>query len=61
VKERKARWRFRAPNRVKLCPVCLSPLKPLPLTGYILPEEYYCPKCGYRGHVALELVEEDEE
>lgn len=55
------RWRFRAPGKVKLCPRCLTPLKPVPLTGYILPEEYYCPNCGYRGHIAIELVDEDEE
>jgi len=39
----------------KLCPGCLSPLKRLSeLGGWLVPQDYYCPSCGYRGYVNLE-------
>ena len=42
-------------NRERLCAVCLSPLKKVgELGGWLVPQTYYCPKCGYTGYVYLE-------
>ncbi|MEM1524698.1 MAG: hypothetical protein QW372_06260 [Nitrososphaerales archaeon] len=42
--------------RKKLCPNCLNELKlESPLAGLIVPESYFCDKCGYSGSVALEV------
>ena len=39
----------------KLCPKCLSPLKPRnELGGWLDPQDYYCTKCGYAGTVYFE-------
>jgi len=39
----------------KLCINCLSPLeKGTTLGGWLLPQDYYCKNCGYRGFVYLE-------
>ena len=39
----------------KLCPNCLSLLSPESgLGGCLIPQDYYCPKCGYRGYAYLE-------
>ncbi len=39
----------------KLCPRCLSTLKPRSeLGGWLVPQDYYCAKCGYAGTVYLE-------
>ncbi len=44
-------------GRKKLCPKCLSQLVlASPLSGWLVPEYYGCPKCGYSGYVALEEV-----
>lgn len=49
-------------KRTKLCPKCLTPLKQAgSLSGWILPEEYQCPKCGYRGFAALERDEDEKD
>lgn len=43
---------------VKLCPRCLAPLNPRnELGGWLIPQDYYCPKCGYSGTVFLESAE----
>lgn len=44
---------------VKLCPRCLSPLTSMnkDLMGFV-PQEYFCPKCGYSGSVFLEKERE---
>jgi rubredoxin len=36
----------------RLCPKCLGPLRSVnrDLIGFV-PQEYYCPKCGYSGSV----------
>jgi hypothetical protein len=48
-------------SKPKLCPNCLSPLHPADsLSGWLLPEEYTCDKCGYRGHVSLEPADEQD-
>jgi len=42
----------------KYCPTCLGKLNPvLGLHGWLLPEEYECPSCGYRGPIGLEKDE----
>ncbi|MDA4122687.1 MAG: hypothetical protein OK456_05840 [Thaumarchaeota archaeon] len=42
-------------NRARLCAVCLSPLKKVgELGGWLVPQSYFCPKCGYTGYVYLE-------
>jgi len=39
----------------KYCVNCLSPLeKDSELGGWLVPQDYYCKKCGYRGYVYLE-------
>ena len=39
----------------RLCVVCLTPLDKLSgLGGWLVPQDYLCPKCGYRGYVYLE-------
>ena len=41
--------------RVKLCPRCLSPLfLGSKLGGWLIPQDYICAKCGYRGPVFVE-------
>lgn len=40
---------------VKLCPRCMQPLqKGSKFGGWLIPQDYYCEKCGYRGVVYLE-------
>jgi hypothetical protein len=42
-------------NRPRLCVVCLTPLEKLSgLGGWLIPQDYLCPKCGYRGYAYLE-------
>ena len=39
----------------KLCPRCLSPLNGRnKLGGWLVPQDYYCTKCGYSGSVFVE-------
>jgi len=39
----------------KYCVNCLSPLlKGSALGGWLVPQDYYCKKCGYKGYVYLE-------
>lgn len=39
----------------KLCINCLSPLeKGSELGGWLVPQDYYCKSCGYKGYVYLE-------
>ncbi|HUH99535.1 MAG TPA: hypothetical protein VLY65_00695 [Nitrososphaerales archaeon] len=39
----------------KLCVNCLAPLsKGSELGGWLLPQDYYCKNCGYKGYVYLE-------
>jgi uncharacterized Zn finger protein (UPF0148 family) len=39
----------------KLCPRCLTPLQKWgKLGGWLVPQDYYCPNCGYKGIVFLE-------
>ena len=39
----------------KFCINCLTPLeKGTALGGWLLPQDYYCKNCGYRGFVYLE-------
>jgi predicted RNA-binding Zn-ribbon protein involved in translation (DUF1610 family) len=52
-------------KKVKLivCPVCgsLNIRKSSPFSGWLLPDEYTCPDCGYRGPIVGEIeVDEDE-
>ena len=47
-------------NTPRLCVVCLTPLEKLSgLGGWLIPQDYLCPKCGYTGHAYLEQVPED--
>lgn len=42
-------------RRVKYCPICLSELTLVKgIYGWLVPEEYECPVCGYRGPIGLE-------
>ncbi len=47
----------------KYCVNCLAPLeKGSELGGWLVPQDYYCKKCGYKGYVYLEdRRSEDEE
>ena len=48
-------------GKKKLCPNCLCQMKMFgELSGWLVPEEYLCENCGYKGHVALELMPIDE-
>ncbi len=39
----------------KLCPRCLAPVSVVSgLGGWLIPQDYYCSKCGYRGYAYLE-------
>ncbi len=39
----------------KLCPKCLAPLTARSeLGGWLVPQDYYCTKCGYAGTAYLE-------
>ena len=39
----------------RLCPSCLTPLRRVSeLGGWLVPQDYYCPNCGYQGHAYLE-------
>ncbi len=39
----------------KLCPRCLKPLqRGTKLGGWLVPQDYICPQCGYRGTLFLE-------
>jgi hypothetical protein len=39
----------------RLCPKCLKPLKRgSKLGGWLVPQDYYCESCGYRGIIFLE-------
>ncbi len=39
----------------KFCVNCLSPLeKGSQLGGWLVPQDYYCSRCGYKGYVYLE-------
>jgi hypothetical protein len=43
-----------APTR-RLCPRCLTPLQSgSELGGWLVPQDYYCMKCGYHGTVFIE-------
>jgi predicted RNA-binding Zn-ribbon protein involved in translation (DUF1610 family) len=44
---------------LKVCPVCGSKriMKISPLSGWLTPEEWFCPDCGYRGPIYGELEE----
>jgi len=42
-------------GRKKLCPECLSELSiATSVSGWLVPNYYFCSKCGYSGYVALE-------
>ena len=61
--ERQPRLARRSPltARRKYCPKCLGPMKAGGgLGGWLLPQEYVCTACGYRGTVYLEKDTEAE-
>jgi transposase-like protein len=61
--EREPRLARRSPfaPETKLCPRCLSPLKGLnKLGGWLIPQNYFCEKCGYTGTVFVEKQAEPE-
>jgi hypothetical protein len=54
---RKAKLARRSPfaPAEKLCPRCLNPLSAgSELGGWLVPQSYYCTKCGYSGSAFLE-------
>lgn len=45
----------------KLCPKCLEPLhRGSKLGGWLVPQDYYCQKCGYAGTAFLEKADAKE-
>ena len=39
----------------RLCPSCLASLQRVSeLGGWLTPQNYYCPNCGYHGYAYLE-------
>ncbi|HYC26437.1 MAG TPA: hypothetical protein VEB67_00255 [Nitrososphaerales archaeon] len=55
--ERQPRLARRSPfvPATKLCPRCLSPLSTRgKLGGWLIPQDYFCSKCGYAGTAFLE-------
>lgn len=49
--------------RIKVCPICESRKIRLSsqFDGWLVPETYICPDCGYQGPVYLEIqIDEDE-
>lgn len=52
-----------APPTPKLCPKCHSPKIKLStrFDGWLLPVQYICPQCGYKGPIILELEETQQE
>jgi len=51
------------PPKPKLCPRCGSPKLRLSsrFDIWLLPEQYVCLNCGYKGPIVMELEEEKEE
>lgn len=49
--------------RLLVCPVCgsLDIGKASPLSGWLLPDEYACSDCGYRGPIVGEIEVEGDE
>jgi hypothetical protein len=44
----------------RLCPNCLAMLKRgSGLGGWLIPQDYYCTKCGYKGYAYLEQAQGD--
>jgi len=44
-------------GKKKVCPRCLEEIKVdsiSQLSGWLLPQEYFCGSCGYQGTIALE-------
>jgi ribosomal protein S27AE len=54
--------RRRAFSRVpRRCPRCLSVLERVgSLGGWLVPQNYYCPRCGYEGFAFLESANDRE-
>ena len=45
----------------KLCPRCLGPLSSgIKLGGWLVPQDYFCAKCGYAGTAFLEDAAESQ-
>ena len=43
----------------RLCPRCLNPLTGVSKLGvWLIPQDYYCPVCGYTGKVYVEKAAE---
>jgi len=48
-------------GKKKFCPRCFNQMSVFgELSGWLLPEEYLCEKCGYVGYVAFEQLPEDD-
>ena len=44
-------------GKKKFCPKCFSQMRIFgELSGWLLPEEYLCENCGYKGYVAFEQL-----
>lgn len=44
----------------RLCVRCLTPLQKVSeLGGWLVPQDYYCPNCGYRGYVYVEAPRDE--
>jgi len=44
-------------NVPRLCVKCLTPLERISeLGGWLVPQDYYCPNCGYKGYAYVEAA-----
>ncbi len=49
--------------RIRVCPICESRniRKSSTFDGWLLPEQYICLDCGYRGPIYMEIQIDEEE
>lgn len=45
-------------SRIAICPACEKSIVekvPSSISGWLVPHQFYCPKCGYIGPIYLEI------
>ena len=50
-------------SKIAICPACEKSIVekvPSSISGWLVPHQYYCPKCGYIGPIYLEIEVEKE-
>ena len=60
---RKLKWKSPLKNSIIYCPSCGGSNIQLSskLDGWLIPEQYICKDCGYKGPIVLEKEKVDEE